>query len=84
MTKSYIGMLALANARLAQVRLAASAEPSSSMTITYTSTWAFGKWYFECSRNKNALMLDVYTKQFKVKFFSPDKQLLTTILLTND
>ena len=38
MTMSYIGMLALAIARLAQVSAAARAEPSFSMTITYTST----------------------------------------------
>jgi hypothetical protein len=41
-TKSYMGMLALARARLAQVRAAARGEPSFSMTITLTSTWALG------------------------------------------
>jgi len=43
MTRSYIGMLALASAKLAHVNEAASADPPFSMIIIYISTWALGK-----------------------------------------
>ena len=45
-TISYIGMLALARAKLAQVRAAARGDPLFSITMTLTSTCALGKWCY--------------------------------------